>query len=324
MYIKNKFNFHISEPKSVGNITIFGLSPTHKTNENYLSLSDALKNNQAQIREVSGIGSISSLLVRNYSSKKLLLVEGELIVNSYNVKLLQDRVVNTTLVIPPFKRNYVPVSCVEKFRWNYSSKRSHYISVNEDFYFPQARMRKNEDIYYSSRDYGYKYADQLKVWDIIDDRIEKNKAYSNTSSVNILYERKRISIEENVKKFDAKTSDCGIIYGIGSNLIGLDIFNSNAIFRQFLPKLIRSISMESFSYPGISSCLQKQDAASFLKLIKQARFEKHNSIGGEGVELRSNQNVFIAQGLFEQKHGTVIHLSAFMKEKELQPERMIA
>ena len=193
-----------------------------------------------------------------------------------------------------------------------------------DFYFPQARMRKNEDIYYSSRDYGYKYANQFRVWDTIDDRIEKNEAYSNTSSINTLYERKRISIEENVKKFKAEPSNCGIVYGIGSNLIGLDIFNSNSIFRQFLPKLIRSISIESFICPKISSYLQKQDVMSFLKLIKQTQFEEHYPIGGQGIELRSNHDVFIAQGLFEQKHRTVIHFSAFMKEKDLQPERMIA
>ena len=326
MHITNKFNFDfdVSEPKKVGNIAIFGLSPTAETKREYLSLSDALTNNQAAVSEVSVLGSVSSLLVKNYSNQNLLLVEGELFVNSYHVKLLQDRVLNTTLVIAPFKSAYVPVSCVEKSRWHYSSPRSYRFSVNDDFYFPQGRMRKNQDVYYSSRDYGYKFADQVTVWETIDEKIEKINAYSYTSSINTIYERKRIEIEENVKKFKAEFSDCGIIYGIGSRLIGLDIFNSNSIFRQFLPKLIRAICMESYDYAKTLSSLQKKDAGGFLKLIQQAYFEEHNSIGKEGIEYRSNHPLFIAQGLFDPKYKSVIHFSAFMKEKEPQAERMIA
>ena len=82
--------------------------------------------------------------------------------------------------------------------------------------------------------------------------------------------------------------------------------------------------MESYDYAKNISSLKKKDAATFLQLIQQARFEEHSSIGGEGIELRSNHPLFIAQGLFDQKHNSVIHFSAFMKEKEAQPERMIA
>ncbi len=78
MHITNKFNFDfdVSEPKKVGNIAIFGLSPTAETKREYLSLSDALTNNQAAVSEVSVLGSVSSLLVKNYSNQNLLLVEG--------------------------------------------------------------------------------------------------------------------------------------------------------------------------------------------------------------------------------------------------------
>jgi len=326
MHIDNKFkfDFNISEPKKVGNIAIFGLSPVTETKGDYLSLSEALKNNLATVSEVLKEPFIFHLLVKNYSSQNLLLIEGELFVNSYNVKLLQDRVLNTTLVIAPYKSAYVPVSCVEKSRWNYSSLRYHRLSVNEDFYFPQARMRKNQDVYYSSRDYGYKFADQMRVWDAIDEKIEKIGAHSRTFSINTIYERKRIELEEKVKKFKANTSDCGIIYGIGSNLIGIDIFNKNSIFQQFLPKLIRAICIDSYDYPKISSSLQKKDAVSFLKLVQQSQFEEHKSIGREGVELRSNHTLFIAQGLFNEKYKSVIHFSAFTKDKGVQPERMAA
>ena len=326
MHITNKFkfNFNVSEPMKIGNMAVFGLTSTMQTKENYLSLTEALKNNKALVSEVSEKGSVSHLAVKNFSSQNLLLVEGEMFVNSHNVKLLQDRVLNTTILIPPYKKVYVPVSCVEKSRWDYSSLRSHRFSVSEDFYFARGRMRKNVDVYHSSKNHGLKYADQMRLWDTIDEKLNKVKAYSSTSSINAAYERKRIEIEETVKKFKAEPSDIGIIYGIGWNMVGCDIFNSNVIFRTYLPKLIRSLCVDSYEQEKIMSPLQKKDAISFLKLIQQAQFEEHNSIGNTGIEIRSNDHILIAQGLFDSKDKSAVHFSAFLKEPEPQPEYMTA
>ena len=326
MYITNKFkfNFNVSETMKIGNMAVFSLTSAMQTKDEYLCLPEALKNNKALVSEVSEKGSVSHLLVKNFSFQPLLLVEGELFVSSHNAKLLQDRVLNTTILVPPFKNVYVPVSCVEKSRWGYSSLRSHRFSVSEDFYFARGRMRKNQDVYYSSKNHGYKYADQMRLWNTIDEKLDKVKAYSSTSSINAAYERKRIEIEETVKKFRAKPSDIGIIYGIGWNMVGCDIFNSNVIFRTYLPKLIRSLCVDSYEQKKIASPLQKKDALSFLKLIQQAQFEEHSSIGNAGIEVRSNDHILIAQGLFDSKDKSAVHFSAFLKEPEPQPEYMTA
>ena len=81
MYITNKFkfNFNVSEPMKIGNMAVFGLTSTMQTKEKYLCLPEALKNNKALISEVSAQGSVSHLLVKNFSSQTLLMVEGELI-----------------------------------------------------------------------------------------------------------------------------------------------------------------------------------------------------------------------------------------------------
>ena len=58
MYITNKFkfNFNVSEPMKIGNMAGFGLTSTMQTKENYLSLTEALKNNKALVSEVSEKG----------------------------------------------------------------------------------------------------------------------------------------------------------------------------------------------------------------------------------------------------------------------------
>ncbi|MDP7580653.1 MAG: hypothetical protein QGG95_04580, partial [Nitrospinota bacterium] len=230
----------------IGNIAVFGLASTMQTKEEYLCLPEALKNNRASISEVSDQGSVSNLVVTNYSPQTLLMVEGELIVSTKNAKLLQDRVLNTSILVPAFKTVHVPVSCVEAGRWHHSSLKSHRFSVSEDFYFASGRMRKNEDVYYSSKTHGSKYSNQSKVWSNIDEKLNKMNAYSNTSSINAAYARKRIEIEKVVRKFHAEPFDIGIVYGIGCNLIGCDIFNSKTIFKTYLPKILRSICLDSY------------------------------------------------------------------------------
>ena len=321
---KFKFNFNVSEPMKIGNMAVFGLTSTMQTKEEYLCLPEALKNNKALISEVSERGSVSHLKVKNFSAQTILMVEGELIVSTKNARLLQDRVLNTTILVPPYKSVYAPVSCVEKSRWNRFSLRTHRFSVSEDFYFARGRMRKNEDVYHSSRTHGHKYSDQYRVWDTIDEKISKVNAYSSTSSINVAYERKRIEIEETVKKFYAEPKDIGIIFGIGWNLVGCDIFNSNEVFRTYLPKLIRSICMDSYELEKKTSPLQRKDALSFLKLIQQAQFEEHTAINGEGIEVRSNDLILVAQGLFNKEDKSAVHFSAFLKDREIQPEYMIA
>jgi len=78
MYITNKFkfDFNVSEPLKIGNMAVFGLTSTIQTKEKYLCLPEALKNNKALISEVSEQGSVSHLLVKNFSSQTILMVEG--------------------------------------------------------------------------------------------------------------------------------------------------------------------------------------------------------------------------------------------------------
>jgi hypothetical protein len=184
-------------------------------------------------------------------------------------------------------------------------------------------MRKNEDVYYSSRAHGHKYSNQQRVWQDIDEKLNKVDAYSSTSSINVAYTRKRIEIEKVVRKFHAEPSDVGIIYGIGSNLIGCDIFNSNSIFKTYLPKILRSIYLDSYEHEKSTSPLQKKDALSLFKIIQQAQFEEHPAVGGEGIEVRTNDHVLIATGLFD-KDKTAVHFSAFIKDREVNDDYMVA
>jgi hypothetical protein len=58
------------------------------------------------------------LKVVNKSDQKILLVDGEGLVGAK-----QNRVLNTTILIPPKSETTIPVSCVEHGGWSYRSER---------------------------------------------------------------------------------------------------------------------------------------------------------------------------------------------------------
>jgi hypothetical protein len=60
-----------------------------------------------------------------------------------------------------------------------------------------------------------------------------------------------------------------------------------------------------------------------FKLIQQAQFEEHPAVGGEGIEVRTNDHVLIATGLYD-KDKTAVHFSAFIKDREVNDEYMVA
>jgi len=311
--MKIKFDYNISEPLKVGNLAIFGVSSPTNGAEQYLCLPEALDKNLVEIREVSEEGSVNDLSLHNHSSKGLLCVEGEMLSGCK-----QQRVLNTSVLVSPFTKITIPVSCVEAGRWSWKSNR---FSSTEEMYFAKGRANMRDSVFYQSKNYGSKYSNQNKVWEDVDEKLNKMDAFSDTSSVNQAYFSKKERINKIVKLFQIEKSDIGIIYGIGNKIIGGDFFYNNHVFNVYFPKIIRSICLDAFEKNTLRSNLSKKDAQMLLNLVHQADFEKHKAVSA-GEEFRTNDHILIATGLFNKKVSC--HFSAFIKDELSQSEWMVA
>jgi hypothetical protein len=74
----------------------------------YITLADGLKRHQITVREIPGDIHVDTVRVRNKSSQPLFLMDGELIIDG-----LQDRVIARDVVVAPHKSARVAVRCVE-------------------------------------------------------------------------------------------------------------------------------------------------------------------------------------------------------------------
>ena len=296
-------NFNVSEPVEKNNITAFFLSSIEKNNNKYLSFSEAIAKNQVQISEVNKEGLLTKLSVSNKSSDNIIILNGELIIGT---QIRQDRIVDSTVLIPGYATVLINTFCGEQYRW--SPRLSNKISTSESLYFSSGRANNAADI-------NTKLSKQCRIWSEISEKISDFNVKSFTNSVDQIYKKKKVNVEEIVNFFKIPTEAVGVALGINHQLVNIDIFSNNCMLQIYLPKIIRSIALDSFKKISKKSYLKKKDVHRFLRQIHQANKQKRKVVEGTlGEELQFNSES-VAGSILYHKEQTV-HFSAFVKENK--------
>ena len=296
-------NFNVSEPVEKNNITTFFLSSIEKNNNKYLSFSEAIAKNQVQISEVNKEGLLTKLSVSNKSSDNIIILNGELIIGT---QIRQDRIVDSTVLIPGYATVLINTFCGEQYRW--SPRLSNKISTSESLYFSSGRANNAADI-------NTKLSKQCRIWSEISEKISDFNVKSFTNSVDQIYKKKKVNVEEVVNFFKIPSEAVGVALGINHQLVNIDIFSNNCMLQIYLPKIIRSIALDSFKRISKKSYLKKKDVHRFLRQIHQANKQKRKVVEGTlGEELQFNSES-VAGSILYHKEQTV-HFSAFVKENK--------
>ena len=296
-------NFNVSEPVEKNNITTFFLSSIEKNNNKYLSFSEAIAKNQVQISEVNKEGLLTKLSVSNKSSDNIIILNGELIIGT---QIRQDRIVDSTVLIPGYATVLINTFCGEQYRW--SPKLSNKISTPESLYFSSGRAN-------NAADTNTKLSKQCRIWSEISEKISDFNVKSFTNSVDQIYKKKKVNVEEIVNFFKIPSEAVGVVLGINNQLVNIDIFSNNCMLQIYLPKIIRSIALDSFKKISKRSYLKKKDVHRFLRQIHQANKQKRKVVEGTlGEELQFNSES-VAGSILYHKEQTV-HFSAFVKENK--------
>ena len=296
-------NFNVSEPVEKNNITAFFLSSIEKNNNKYLSFSEAIAKNQVQISEVNKKGLVTKLSVSNKSSDNIIILNGELIIGT---QIRQDRIVDSTVLIPGYATVLINTFCGEQYRW--SPRLSNKISTSESLYFSSGRANNAADI-------NTKLSKQCRIWSEISEKISDFNVKSFTNSVGQIYKKKKVNVEEIVNFFKIPSEAVGVALGINNQLVNIDIFSNNCMLQIYLPKIIRSIALDSFKKINKKSYLKKKEVHRFLRQIHQANKQKRKVVEGTlGEELQFNSES-VAGSILYHKEQTV-HFSAFVKENK--------
>ena len=284
-------NLKVSKLEQKNNIVVFFLSSVQKSNNNYLTFSEALNQDLVDVSEVNERGFVSRLSIANKSSQGLLILGGEQIIGN---KIRQNRIVRHDVLIPANSTVLIRVNCGEQYRW--SSFVNNDVSVSDSMYFSRGNLGR-----------------QYKVWSEISDKLKELGVKSLTSSVHEIYKKRQNTSNEIANFFKAGDTDVGVVIGVNNEVKSLDVFSNNSMLKKYLKKLIRGVAVNSFRNVNQKSYLTEKDAYRFLRMIKEANQQEFKVEEGTlGKRIQFNGELVSGDALSHSKE--ILHASAFLKE----------
>lgn len=270
----------------------------------FLTLEEALERNAIEITETHEAGSVPELLVKNKGDIDVILIEGETLEGAK-----QNRMVNTTTIVPAKSEIVLPVTCVERGRWSYRSR--HFKSGGRVAY---QSVRRSSHKAVSARLVMYDRADsdQGEVWNDIDEKMRRMKIKSETEAAAdlddaIMYCVSRSESKPIEDEIRHVRNQVGFLAFVDNGFAGGDLFGSADLCRKQLIKLARGYLVDSedrgVSFPEIGEI-------DVLKGIAEADLREHASIG-KGREIRyGSQRV---EGACKIVDEMVSHVTVFPK-----------
>ena len=234
----------LGEAQTSGSLTLVPLLATW-TGQDILPMSVAMTRDEFAIKELEGGASVSEVCVVNRLEQPVLLMEGEELVGA-----LQNRVVNSTILIAPNSETVIPVSCSEQGRWQ---KTSEQFSDSGVVAPPSVRAAKAESVDRSLRSRGSRVSDQSAVWSAIDEVASRAGTQRTTGALRDVFAGRHEEIEAITAPFSMAEDQVGCVALINGEAVGLDCVSSPDVLRGLYTKLIRGYALEAILAPELLS-----------------------------------------------------------------------
>jgi hypothetical protein len=269
----------------------------------YLVLDEALATGHFRITEVSESGTVPRLLAINDCGSPVLLLDGEELVGAK-----QNRVLNLSIMLAPNSKTEIPVSRVEAGRWRAESFAFH---TAERVQFARGRAQKMAQVSRSLSLSGEALSDQMAVWDAISAKSARMRVESPTGAMAALFESRHEDLRDYLDAIATVSGQCGAVYAIGDELVGMEVFDSAMTFKKLAAKLVASYALDAMErlYPGAPPDLPVVQA--FIEAVCAAP-RSRSELVGIGATVRLSTEALVGAAL--EVAGSCVHLSAFRRQ----------
>jgi hypothetical protein len=298
MYKELFSNITFGGMQSYGSVSALPVSTTeHAGALDYLTLPEAMERMLLRIEEVSESGSVPELKVISLALIPILIISGEEVRGAR-----QNRILNTSILVPAKGEMIIPVSCTERGRWSYTSpdfKDSGNIGSRD------VRQAADMSVHHSLKeDRGFR-SDQGMVWNKIEELHYKSRSNgtSGTRAMDDAYKSMEDDLEEALRQFVLMPGQTGIMFFHAGKVAGMDIVSRPAAFARLHEKLVKSYLID---------CLgQKATKHTPGALLKKAHQFLDSSISG-------TEKVYKSPGLGEDHRlqSPAVYGSSLVHENE--------
>lgn len=330
------------EALRAGGLTLIPLLPATervKRQSGYLPLAEALRRGLVTVTEQAQ-ATVPDLLATSTAETPVVLVGGEQVIGG-----LQNRVLNTTILVAAHVTQSIPVTCVEAGRWHDAGAYGSYTNVDDDdapvsmdanVAQAPAPRRKTTARAFTSDEAGYATlrrmhakavtaslssghghrSDQGAVWNEVSARMSSTSSYSPSSAMDTLYKtpERASKLAEAMATLKRPDGALGFVAVVGANVLGAEIFTDEALADAYWEKLARSYAVEALdAEPAGEDAGDAGDAANIgeARLLADAlaaEIQVHPS-PGLGADARLVGGHVSGAGLVYD--GAVVHLSLF-------------
>ena len=282
------------------NLTLVPLRGEGHKRLEYLLGADAIEAGQLTVTEVNEMGAVPELMVTSTAETMVLLLDGEELVGAK-----QNRILNTTILLPARAKTKIPVSCVEQGRWRYISDKFKPAGYSS----PKMRAHKSFSVSCSLRAVGRAESDQGEVWDDVACMAKEAAVHSATMSMSDVVKQRRESIENYLKALDYPTGARGMVAAINGKFAALDLFDKPGTLERIWSRLLGGYAMEAMI--GMSDRHEPFTTKGTRELINHlCEVECHPFPSvGVGKDWRFEADKILGQALVAE--DVCIHLCAF-------------
>lgn len=285
------------DPIAVDDLTFVPLfGPT--ASRSFLPLAAALDRGHVTIREIGAAGDVNCLHVDNAGDEPVLLFDGEQLVGAK-----QDRVVNTSILVPPRARIRIPVSCVEQGRWNYRTRTFAAGAILST----DMRRSKMARVTTQLRWCGRFDADQRAVWREVAGRARRRGVHAPTMALSDVLAADAGHVDAVRAAAPVQPGQTGLAAFLAGHLLAADAVGSAEAYAHLHDRLVAAAAAEAVDRPRSSGRQPPSLHAAVHDALSGATTVA--TPPGSGTDVRAIGKAFRLAALVAD--GDVVHLAVF-------------
>ena len=241
-----------------------------------LSSTAAMRSRSIVVTEKQPEPSVNEVVVENRSNQHVFFLDGDILAGAK-----QDRVVNTSMVLPPNSTTPIPVSCLEHGRWSRA-----YADFSKSPHAAPSflRAKKAAAVSHTAQSAKHFMGYQAEVWDDVATYHRQFRHLSRTGNLNDLYGTFGKDLQASAKYFGRNKDANGLAFFIGGRVASVDVFNNADLCGEYFEALLHAALLEGVRWHGERVDLSAQSAESFLHaIIVELKETKPRTYPGIGI-----------------------------------------
>jgi len=268
--------------------------------QDYILASEAIHAGVLTVTEVDESGTVHELLAVNDADRPVLLIDGEELQGAK-----QNRILNTSVLLPPKSKTRIPVSCVEEGRWSHTSR-----TFKSGNYAPSSlRQRKSRDVQYSLRARGRAESDQGAVWDSVAEHIDASAAAAPTRAMSDAMATLGEVLGRYHEALPYPSCACGVVAAVCGRFVAADAFDSPSTLEAVWGRLVASYAMDAeAARDTVGKTFTAKATEVLLEHVAEQQCQGFKAVG-LGRDLRFEAEDVLGQALCVE--DAMLHMSAF-------------